>query len=120
MACAATLSRSTSQRLLNWRTFTIEFSYVIRHIPGAENRWGDLLSRLRSVGGAADSDEEVPVCVRSTAVVAPTDTDYSFLSLGEIRDRQDIYTDCKAILDSQLGSVVRGENGLYRVNYGGM
>ena len=121
MACAATLSKSTSQRLLNWRTFMSEFSYVIRHIPGAENHWGDFLSRLRSVGGgAADSGEEVPVYVRSIAVVAPTDADYSFPSMGEIRDRQDIYTDGKAVLDSPLGSVVRGENGLYRVDYGGM
>ena len=98
----------------------VELSYVIRHIPGAENRWGDLLSRLRSFGGAADSGEEVPVCVRSIAVVAPTDADYSFLSMGKIRDRQDIYTDYKAILESPLGSVVRCENGLYRVDYGGL
>ena len=56
VACAVALSKSTSQRLLNWRAFMSEFSYVIRHIPGAENYWSDLLSRLRSVGGgAADS-----------------------------------------------------------------
>ena len=121
VACAATLSKSTSQRLLNWRIFMSEFSYVIRHIPGVENHWGDLLSRLRSVGGGAtDSGEEVPVYVRSIAVVAPTDDDYSFPSMGEIRDRQEIYTDGKAVLDSPLGSVVRGENGLYRVDYGGV
>ena len=78
MACAATLSKSTSQRLLNWRTFRSEFSYVIRHTPGAENHCGavifcrgcDLIG-----GGAADSGEEVPVCVRSIAMVAPTDAD---------------------------------------------
>ena len=40
--------------------------------------------------------------------------------MGEIRDRQDIYTDGEAVLDSPLGSVVRGENGLYRVDYGGV
>ena len=45
-ACAAMLSKSTSQRLLNWRTFMNEFSYIIRHIPGAANHQGDLLSRL--------------------------------------------------------------------------
>ena len=60
------------------------------------------------------------MCVRSIAVVAPTDADYSFPSTGENRDRQDIYTDGKTILDSSLGNVVRGENGLYRVDYGGM
>ena len=80
-----------------------------------------MLSRLRSVaGGATDSGEEVPVYVRSIAVVAPTEDDYSFPSMGEIRDRQEIYTDGKAVLDSPLGSVVRGENGLYRVDYGGV
>ena len=98
-----------------------EFSYVFRHIPGAENHWGDLRSRLRYVGGgAAESGEEVSVCVRSIAVVASTDVDCSFPSMGKIRDRQDIYTDGKAVLDSPLGSVVRRENGLYRVVYGGM
>ena len=71
-------------------------------------------------GGAADSDEEVPACALSIAVVAPTDADCSFPSMGEIRDRQDIYTDGEAILDSPLGSVVHGKNGLHRVNYGGM
>ena len=38
----------------------------------------------------------------------------------EVIARQDIYTDGKAVLDSPLGSGVRGENGLYRVDYGGM
>ena len=51
------------------------------------------------------------------AVVAPTDVDYSFSSLGKICDSQDIYTDGKAILNSALENVVHGENGLYRVGY---
>ena len=43
------------------------------------------------------------------------------MELGdEVIARQNIYTtDGKAVLDSPLGSVVRGENGLYRVDYGG-
>ena len=98
-----------------------QFSHVIGHIPGAEYHWGDLLSRLRSVrGGAAASGEEILVRVRSIAAVAPTDADYSFPSMGEIRDRQDIYTDGKAVVDSPLGNVVHGKNGLYRFDYGGM
>ena len=60
------------------------------------------------------------MCVRSIAVVAPTDADYSFPSMGDVWDRQDIYTDGNAVLDSPLESVVRGENGLYRIDYGGM
>ena len=51
------------------------------------------------------------------AVVAPTAADYSFPSMGEICDSQDIYTDGKAILNSALESGVHGENGLYRVGY---
>ena len=39
---------------------------------------------------------------------------------NEVIARQDIYTNGKVVLDSPLGSVVRGENGLYRVDYGGM
>ena len=46
VACAATVSKSTSQRLLTRRTFTSEISYVICNIQGADNHWGDLLSRL--------------------------------------------------------------------------
>ena len=98
-----------------------DFSCVIRHIPVAENHWRDLVSRLQSVGGgAADSGEEVPGCIRSIAVVAPTDADYSFPSLSKIRDRQDIYTDGKAVLDLPLGSVMRVENRLYCISYGGI
>ena len=58
--------------------------------------------------------------VRSVAVIASADADYSFPSMGEIQDRQDIYTDSRAVLDSSLGSVVHGESGLYRVDYGRM
>ena len=44
-----------------------------------------------------------------------------FMEVGdEVIARQDICTDGKAVLDSPLDSVVHGENGLYRVDYGGM
>jgi len=46
------------------------FSYVIRHIPGRENHWGGMLSRLRYVDDeAADSGVEAPVCIRTIADV---------------------------------------------------
>ena len=79
-----------------------ELSYIIRHIPGGQNHWADLLSRLRSVGGAVDSGEEIPVCVLSIAVVAPTYADYSFPNMGKIRNRQDIYIDGKAVWTRRL------------------
>ena len=44
-----------------------------------------------------------------------------FMEVGdEVISRQDIYTDGKAVVDSPLGSVVRDENGLYRVDYEGI
>ena len=44
-----------------------------------------------------------------------------FMEVGdEAIARQDIYTDGKAVLDSPLGRVVRGENGLQRVDCGGV
>ena len=77
-----------------------KFSCVVHHIPGAENHRGVLLTRLASVSGrAAGSGDEVPVCVRSIAVIAPTDVDYSFSRMDKIRDRHNIYTDGKAGLD---------------------
>ena len=51
------------------------------------------------------------------AVVAPTDADYSFSSMGKMCDSQDIYTDDKAILNSALENVVHAENGLYSLDY---
>ena len=39
--------------------------------------------------------------------------------MAAIRGRQDVYAGENAVLDSPLESVKRGENGLYRVEYGG-
>ena len=42
---------------LSWGGFRTQvphedlFSYVVRHIPSAENHWGDFLSRLQSMCG---------------------------------------------------------------------
>ena len=46
VACATPLWKSSYQRLLNWRTYIRKIFYVIRHIPGVDNDWGGLLSRL--------------------------------------------------------------------------
>ena len=121
VACAAMLSKSTSQRLLDWRTL---LKVLVRHSShprcGESLGWGAVLSCLQPAGvGAADSGEEVRVWVRSIAVAAPTDADYSFSSMGEFPDRQVIYTDSLVVLDSALGRLVCGENGLYRIDHGG-
>ena len=53
------------------------------------------------------------MCPVYRCVVAPTDADLVFPSMGKMRDHQDIYTGGNEALDSLLVSVVRGENRLY-------
>ena len=53
--------------------------------------------------------------VGSIAVVKPADAEYSFLNMG----RKSGYTDGNAVSHSPLRSVVRGKNGLYRLDCGG-
>ena len=87
VAYAATLSKPTSQSLLNWFTFISGFSYAIYHIPDAENNMGDWLSRLRAFGSRVlNSGEKMPECVRTNATVIPVDADYSVPSMSKIRD----------------------------------
>ena len=58
-----------------------QFNYVIQHIPGEDNHWGDLLSRWRVL------DSEGPlVRVNVIVVDAPPTGDYQMPSKGEIKD----------------------------------
>ena len=45
-ANGAPTSKAVAQRLQGYRVFIGQFAYTIVHIPGDENCWGDLLSRL--------------------------------------------------------------------------
>ena len=91
-----------------------QFNYVIQHIPGEDHHWGDLLSRWRVL------DSEGPL-VRANviAVVAPPTGDYQKPSKGEIKDRQDVVARSHVEVATPLGTVTRGEDGLYRVSYQG-
>ena len=61
-----------------------QFNYVIQHIPGENNHWGDLLSRWRVL------DSEGPlVRANGIAVVAPQTVDYQMPSKSETKGRQD-------------------------------
>ena len=88
------------------------FNYVIQHISGEDNHWGDLLSRWR----ALDS-EGLLVRANVIAVVAPPTCDYQMRSKGEIKDRQDPVARGQVEVATPLGTVSRGEDGLYRVSY---
>ena len=113
-SCGVTLSKAASQRLAGWRACMIHFIYVIQHIPGENNRWGDLLSGWRVL------DSEGPmVRANVVAVVAPPTSDYQMPSKGEIKDRQDAVVRVEVGVANPLGTVTRGEHGLYRVSYQG-
>ena len=113
-SCGVTLSKAASQRLAGWRACMSQFNYVIQHIPGEDNHWGDLLSRWRVL------DSEGPL-VRANviAVVAPPTGDYQMPSKGEIKDRQAAVARGQVEVATPLGTVTRGEYELYRVSYQG-
>ena len=113
-SCGMTLSKAALQRLAGWRACTSQFNYVIQHIPGEDNHWGDLLSRWRVL------DSEGPL-VRANviAVVSPPTGDYQMPSKGDIKDRQDAVARGQIEVATPLGTVTRGEDGLYRVSYQG-
>ena len=109
-----TLSKTASQRLAGWRACMSQFNYVIQHIPGEDNHGGDLLSRWRVL------DSEGPlVRANVVAVVAPPTGDYQMPSNGEIKDRQDAVARGQVEVATPLGTVTRGEDGLYRMSYQG-
>ena len=91
-----------------------QFNYVIQHIPGEDNHWGGLLSSWRVL------DSEGPlVCANVIAVVVSPTGDYQMPSKGEIKDRQDAVARGQVEVATPLGTVTRGEDGLYRVSYQG-
>ena len=52
-------------------------------------------------------------------VVAPPTGDYQMPPKGEIKDRQDTVARRQVEVATTLGTVTRGEDGLYRVSYQG-
>ena len=53
-------SKIATQRLQGWSAYLGQFRYTVVHIGGAENVWGDLLSRL--VGPPASEPTGIVMC----------------------------------------------------------
>ena len=111
-SCGVTLRKAASQCLTGWRACMNEFDYVIQHIPGEDNHWGDLLSRWRVLGS-----EGPLVRANFIAVVAPLTGDYQMPSKSEIKDRRDAVARGQVEVVTPLGTVTRGEDGAYHVSY---
>ena len=113
-SCGVTLSKAASQRLTGWRACMSQFNYAIQRIPEEDIHWGDRLSRWRVL------DWEGPL-VRANviAVAAPSTGDYPMPSKGEVKDRHDAVARGQVEVATPLGTMIRGEDGLYRVSYQG-
>ena len=109
--CGVTLSNAASQRLAVWRAYMNQFNYVIQHIPGENDHWGDLLSRWRVL------DSESLVRANVIASIAPPTGDYQMPSNREMKDRQDVVARGQVEVATPLGTMTRGEDGMYRVSY---
>ena len=73
----SSVTKTTAQRLEQWKVVWGQYDYTIVHIAGDRNFWGDLFSRWVTVPS---------VSVRSSAVYAASDPDETLLSKQAIRD----------------------------------
>ena len=111
-SCGVTLGKTASQRLAGWYACMNQFNYVIHHILGEDNHWGDLLSRWRVL----DSEGSL-VRANVIAVVAPPTGDYKMPSKSEIENRHNAVARGQVEVATPLGTVTRREDALYRVSY---
>lgn len=101
------MSKAASQRLKHWRTFLRQYRFTIVHIPGAENNWGDLLSRFRP-------KQPATMPLRATAVFSDRSTDYPWPTKQTIRETQAMLLDQPGA-ETPVGLAQRGSDGAYRV-----
>ena len=110
-ANGAPTSKAVGQRLQRWRVFLGQFPYAIVHIPGDENRWGDLLSRWMTRPGGHIGVHAASV--KYTEVLfAGSD---KFQTKEVVRGVQATAAEGGPTLDTALGVASLDTEGLYRV-----
>ena len=82
-ACVSSVSKAATQRLENWKMVLCQYDYVIKHIAGERNCWGDLLSRWVKVPRGN---------IRSIAVFAGSEPDDIMPSKEVIHDDEALTT----------------------------
>ncbi|KAE9067004.1 hypothetical protein PF007_g28235 [Phytophthora fragariae] len=86
----STMARYQADKLQRWSISLTAFRYVIEHVPGDQNEWGDLLSRW-GASGVGEADRESVRIARLAVVerVSPLqDPDFQWPSEAEIRSLQ--------------------------------
>ena len=80
-ACVTSVSKALAQRLEGWKCVLGQYRYIICHILGDRNAWGDLLSRWVSVPALP---------MRAVAVFSRCDQDDSMHPKAAVRQAQQI------------------------------
>ena len=78
-ACVSSVSKAATQRIENWKMVLSQYDYVIMHITGERNCWGDSLSRWVKVPRAM---------IRSIALFAGSQPDDTMPSKEVIHEAQ--------------------------------
>ena len=113
-ANGAPTSKAVAQHLQGWRVFLGQFPYIIVHIPGDENFWGDLLLHwVTRTGGL--------VCVHANVkytevLFARSD---KFPTKEVVRGVQAAAAEGRSTLDKALRVASLAPEGLYRVDHHG-
>ena len=109
-ACRGAVPKAASQRLEHWRTFLGQYRFTVVHIPGVENNWGDLLSRMRP--------KQPVTSLRATAVYFDRSMDHPLPTKQAIRETQAVLLDQPEV-ETSAGLARRGSDGAYRVMVNG-
>lgn len=59
------MARHQADKLQRWALSLLSFQYVIEHVPGEANVWGDLLSRWGAGGDCSDHKDIAAGCYRA-------------------------------------------------------
>lgn len=94
--------RHTANKLLRWALKLSSFSYIIEHLSGEENVWGDLLSRWANGPIAARPQEEAravdsrKVNVSSLLLAPVTPAEHDNFDMPKLEDVKAAQAQCKA------------------------
>jgi hypothetical protein len=113
----STMARYQADKLQRWALSLMAFRYVIEHVPGEQNAWGDLLSRW-GAGQLAVEDRHVARVLQLAVVdrVSPLqEADFAWPSEDEIRQAQQLTLDDDeplpdgVTMNSDRGLAMRGD-----------
>ena len=112
--------RYLADKLARWAVVLSSFNYVIHHVSGDDNVWGDLLSRWgnRATADAAvwsldgDKQKVKRLVTLPLPILSPLAPDFEWPNLAKIKKAQEEHKDERATLDPQ--PELDPDDGLYK------